>query len=118
MTVDDVFTSLSAARSLISSKNLRPMLILENEAMQDFQGIETSDPDCVVVGLATSQEFIKYEEEKCIIIQQFCFDSFISKKKNKNFKDEEKSLKSKCSTRTYMSYYMNFKTTQSSYMPL
>jgi len=55
VTVDDVFTSLSAARSLISSKNLRPMLILENEAMQDFQGIETSDPDCVVVGLATSQ---------------------------------------------------------------
>lgn len=51
----DLFTSLSAARTLVSTRNLRPMLLLEKEAMEDFQGLEVKDPDSVVVGLAPSK---------------------------------------------------------------
>uniref|UniRef100_A0A915D8D1 Haloacid dehalogenase-like hydrolase domain-containing protein 2 n=1 Tax=Ditylenchus dipsaci TaxID=166011 RepID=A0A915D8D1_9BILA len=51
----DIFSSLSAARRLIQQKNLRPMLFLEDEAMEDFKDIDTSNPNCVVIGLAPSK---------------------------------------------------------------
>ena len=38
VTADDVFTSLSAAKRLIISRNLRPMLFLENTALDEFEG--------------------------------------------------------------------------------
>ena len=49
---DEVFTSLSAARQLVQRRQLRPMLLLQPDAVQDFEGIERRDPNCVVVGLA------------------------------------------------------------------
>lgn len=48
----EVFTSLSAARQLIEGRNLRPMLLLQPDALQDFNDIDRSNPNCVVVGLA------------------------------------------------------------------
>jgi ribonucleotide monophosphatase NagD (HAD superfamily) len=36
---DEIFTSLSAAHDLIKSKNLRPLLFLEQGAMEDFEGL-------------------------------------------------------------------------------
>ena len=38
VTADDVFTSPSAAKRLIISRNLRPMLFLENTALDEFKG--------------------------------------------------------------------------------
>ncbi|KAG8225151.1 hypothetical protein J437_LFUL006175 [Ladona fulva] len=51
---EEVFTSLLAARSLVESLKVRPYLFLEDEALEDFQGIETDNPNAVVVGLAPS----------------------------------------------------------------
>lgn len=48
----EVFTSLSAARQLVASRNLRPMLLLQPDALRDFNDIDCSNPNCVVVGLA------------------------------------------------------------------
>lgn len=48
----EVFTSLSAARQLVVRRQLRPMLLLQHDALQDFEGIQQDDPNCVVIGLA------------------------------------------------------------------
>ena len=50
----DIFTSLTAARSLIEKKKVQPLLLLEECAKEDFQGIPTDNPNAVVVGLAPS----------------------------------------------------------------
>ncbi|CAG0886844.1 unnamed protein product [Darwinula stevensoni] len=50
----EIFTSLTAARSLVERKELRPHLMLEPEALEDFQGIPTDNPNALVVGLAPS----------------------------------------------------------------
>ncbi|KAI6187018.1 Valyl-tRNA synthetase [Aphelenchoides besseyi] len=52
---NQLFTSLSAARRYVERLNLRPMLMLESEAMVEFDGVNTSDPNAVVVGLAPSK---------------------------------------------------------------
>ncbi|VDO89086.1 unnamed protein product [Heligmosomoides polygyrus] len=52
---DEIFTSLVAARKLVEQQSLRPMLMLEEEAKEDFEGVDTSDPNAVVVGLAPSE---------------------------------------------------------------
>ncbi|KAI8913721.1 HAD-like domain-containing protein [Entophlyctis helioformis] len=52
---DEVFTSLSAARSLVQRHNLRPLLFLEPDALPDFDGIPAAAPhNAVVIGLAPS----------------------------------------------------------------
>ncbi|XP_014680038.1 PREDICTED: haloacid dehalogenase-like hydrolase domain-containing protein 2 isoform X2 [Priapulus caudatus] len=50
----EIFTSLSAARSYVDTHKIRPLLMLEKEAMEDFEGVGTSDPNAVVIGLAPS----------------------------------------------------------------
>ncbi|XP_010780372.1 haloacid dehalogenase-like hydrolase domain-containing protein 2 [Notothenia coriiceps] len=35
----EIFTSLSAARSLVERKQLRPLLLLEDSALEDFTGV-------------------------------------------------------------------------------
>ena len=49
---DEVFTSLVAARQLIEKRQLRPHLLLHPDAEPEFEGIDTTDPNVVVVGLA------------------------------------------------------------------
>eukprot|EP00088_Acartia_fossae_P010622 TRINITY_DN1530_c0_g1_i21.p1 TRINITY_DN1530_c0_g1~~TRINITY_DN1530_c0_g1_i21.p1 ORF type:complete len:260 (-),score=41.18 TRINITY_DN1530_c0_g1_i21:4-783(-) len=51
---NELFTSLTAARNYVESLKLRPLLMLEDEAMKDFEGIQTEDPNSVVVGLSPS----------------------------------------------------------------
>ncbi|MEQ2287329.1 Haloacid dehalogenase-like hydrolase domain-containing protein 2 [Ameca splendens] len=51
----DIFTSLSAARCLLEQKQLRPLLLVEDNALEDFTGIDTSEPNAVVIGLAPDQ---------------------------------------------------------------
>ncbi|XP_076014778.1 haloacid dehalogenase-like hydrolase domain-containing protein 2 [Genypterus blacodes] len=48
----EIFTSLSAARSLLEERQHRPLLLVEDDALEDFDGINTSDPNAVLVGLA------------------------------------------------------------------
>ncbi|XP_029921266.1 haloacid dehalogenase-like hydrolase domain-containing protein 2 [Myripristis murdjan] len=48
----EIFTSLSAARRLLEQKQHRPLLLVDDRALEDFTGMDTSDPNAVVVGLA------------------------------------------------------------------
>ncbi|KAI9018818.1 Haloacid dehalogenase-like hydrolase domain-containing protein 2 [Hyaloraphidium curvatum] len=49
---EELFTSLVATRREVERRGVRPMLLLEPEALEDFVGIETDAPNAVVVGLA------------------------------------------------------------------
>ncbi|GAB5587804.1 hypothetical protein Unana1_02704 [Umbelopsis nana] len=51
----EIFTSLSACRDLVISRQLRPMLVIEDAALEAFEGIDTASPNAVVVGLAPSK---------------------------------------------------------------
>jgi len=50
--LDEIFTSLTAARRLVEVENLRPLCLLQDEAKEDFAGLEMTNPNAVVVGLA------------------------------------------------------------------
>ena len=67
---DSIFTSLTAARDLgekklsktciqfyilVKKEGLRPLLLLEDSAAEEFSGIDLTNPNCVLVGLAPSQ---------------------------------------------------------------
>lgn len=49
---DEIFTSLTAARNLVTGRGLRPFLLLEESAKEDFTGVSEENPNAVVVGLA------------------------------------------------------------------
>uniref|UniRef100_A0A8C6SI28 Haloacid dehalogenase-like hydrolase domain-containing protein 2 n=1 Tax=Neogobius melanostomus TaxID=47308 RepID=A0A8C6SI28_9GOBI len=49
---NEIFTSLTAARSLLEQKQHRPLLLVDDSALEDFTGIDTSEPNAVVIGLA------------------------------------------------------------------
>nr|CAD7458226.1 unnamed protein product [Timema tahoe] len=50
----EIWTSLWAARDLVTARNLRPLLMLDDSAMEDFVGLSgrEGEYDSVVVGLA------------------------------------------------------------------
>ncbi|XP_018416505.1 PREDICTED: haloacid dehalogenase-like hydrolase domain-containing protein 2 [Nanorana parkeri] len=49
---DEIFTSLTAARNLVEQKNVRPMLLVHDSALPDFEGIASDGPNAVLIGLA------------------------------------------------------------------
>ena len=51
-----IFTSLTAARTLVEREGLTPYLMLDDSAMEDFNGLDcdSGNPNAVVVGLAPS----------------------------------------------------------------
>ncbi|XP_018365671.1 PREDICTED: haloacid dehalogenase-like hydrolase domain-containing protein 2 isoform X1 [Trachymyrmex cornetzi] len=58
---EEIFSSLVAARKLIISQRLKPMLLIDPAAMEDFQDLVTDNiPNAVVIGLAPSK--FNYEE--------------------------------------------------------
>jgi hypothetical protein len=58
---EEIFNSLTAARKLIISRQLKPMLLIEPAAMDDFQDLITDGtPNAVVIGLAPSK--FNYDE--------------------------------------------------------
>lgn len=58
---EEIFSSLAAARRLIISRRLKPMLLIDPAAMEDFQDLVTDDtPDAVVIGLAPNK--FNYDE--------------------------------------------------------
>jgi len=48
----EVFSSLTAAHQLIKGRNLRPLLMLSESALEDFYDTPQEDPNAVVIGLA------------------------------------------------------------------
>lgn len=60
---DDFFTSLSAAHDFVKKSQLKPMLIIDDAAMEDFEDVKPADGtelDSVVIGLAP--ELFNYEK--------------------------------------------------------
>ncbi|XP_075042112.1 haloacid dehalogenase-like hydrolase domain-containing protein 2 [Mixophyes fleayi] len=49
---DEIFTSLTAARNLLEQNNVRPLLLVDDSALPDFEGIATDAPNAVLIGLA------------------------------------------------------------------
>lgn len=49
---DEIFTSLTAAHVLLEHRKVRPLLLVDEKALEDFQGIPVDDPNAVVIGLA------------------------------------------------------------------
>ena len=59
--IDAIMTSVSATRNYLLQNNLRPYFLVEDELVEtDFVGVNTNDPNCVVVGLARSK--LNYEK--------------------------------------------------------
>lgn len=52
ISADEIFTSLTAARNLVEQQQVRPLLLIHDHALHDFEGVATHDPNAVVVGLA------------------------------------------------------------------
>lgn len=52
--IDEIWSSLWAARSLISEEKLCPLLLVDKQALEDFSGVQKGDEkyDSVVIGLA------------------------------------------------------------------
>ncbi|XP_068218808.1 haloacid dehalogenase-like hydrolase domain-containing protein 2 [Palaemon carinicauda] len=48
----EVFTSLTAARQLVDSRNLQPYMLIADAAKEDFSDINCEKPNAVLVGLA------------------------------------------------------------------
>ncbi|CAL8104621.1 unnamed protein product [Orchesella dallaii] len=48
----EVYSSLTATRDYLIRNNLRPHLLVADEALEEFEGLDTNDPNTVVVGLA------------------------------------------------------------------
>ncbi|XP_023323346.1 haloacid dehalogenase-like hydrolase domain-containing protein 2 [Eurytemora carolleeae] len=84
---DEVFTSLSAARNYIISQNIRPLLLLEKEALEDFEGIETESPNSVVVGLAPTQFHYEKMNEAFNLIKSG--GSLVAINKSRYYKSEK-----------------------------
>lgn len=55
--IEEIFSSLWAARDYLTINKLNPMLLVANEALEDFSGIcsDTEPKDSVVIGLAPEQ---------------------------------------------------------------
>ena len=43
----EVFTSLTAARDLVATRGLSPLLLVDDKALEDFQGTCTCTENCV-----------------------------------------------------------------------
>jgi hypothetical protein len=54
-----VFSSLRAAKKVIQDQQLRPLLLLHPDALPEFAGIDCSNPNAVVLGLA--QQAFSYD---------------------------------------------------------
>jgi HAD superfamily hydrolase (TIGR01458 family) len=68
---DEVFSSLSAARRVVESRKLRPLLLLQKEALEDFDGICLEYPNAVLVGLAPqlfSYEVLNEAFRYCLMV--------------------------------------------------
>ncbi len=53
--MNEIYTSLTAARKLVEQSSLRPMLFLESGALEDFRDLDTTNPNAVVIGLAPNK---------------------------------------------------------------
>ncbi|KAI7868100.1 haloacid dehalogenase-like hydrolase domain-containing 2 [Spinellus fusiger] len=66
----EIITSLSVCRHHIVSRSLRPLLLLEDGALDEFAGVDTYNPNAVVVGFAPSQFNYELLNKAFLLLQQ------------------------------------------------
>ncbi|CAD5111869.1 DgyrCDS1135 [Dimorphilus gyrociliatus] len=49
---NEIYTSLTAAKNYITENKIRPLLLLDDDAKKDFDGVVETEPNGVVVGLS------------------------------------------------------------------
>ncbi|XP_063438463.1 haloacid dehalogenase-like hydrolase domain-containing protein 2 [Mytilus trossulus] len=69
---NEIFTSLTAARHLIEKRDLRPLMIVDDRALEDFEGIQTDNPNAVLIGLAPDKFNYKTMNTAFRLIQDGC----------------------------------------------
>lgn len=52
MSEEEIFTGALAVRRYLEQHRLRPYLLVHEQLIEEFEGMETADPDAVVVGYA------------------------------------------------------------------
>jgi len=52
---EEVYSALSAGRQLVAERCLRPLCLLTPSAREDFAGVEQTEPNAVLVGLAPEE---------------------------------------------------------------
>ncbi|XP_076438698.1 haloacid dehalogenase-like hydrolase domain-containing protein 2 [Babylonia areolata] len=67
---EEIFTSLTAARKLLEEKQLRPLLLVDDKAVEDFEGVGVDDPNAVVVGLAPDKFGYNFMNEAFSLLQK------------------------------------------------
>lgn len=60
---EEVFTSLTAAKKLIDTRKLSPLMLLDDRALEDFQGVPQHKLDSVLIGLAPEKFNYSYLNE-------------------------------------------------------
>jgi len=50
MAEDSIMPPALAAKQLVMKRNLRPHLLVHNNVLPDFDGVQTDNPNCVIVG--------------------------------------------------------------------
>ncbi|CAH1758035.1 4517_t:CDS:2 [Entrophospora sp. SA101] len=86
---EEIFTSLVACRNLVISRGLSPLVFLEDEAIEDFQGVSTNEPnDSVVIGLSPSSFHYEKLNKAFKILSNNPSSTLIAIHKGKYFRDE------------------------------
>ncbi|KAF7727234.1 Haloacid dehalogenase-like hydrolase domain-containing protein 2 [Apophysomyces ossiformis] len=89
----EVFTSLSACRDMVRTRQLRPLLFMEDAALEEFNGIDTENPNAVVVGLAPSKFNYEYMNKAFrLLMQKPGSVPLIAVHKAKYFADKDEAL--------------------------
>jgi HAD superfamily hydrolase (TIGR01458 family) len=81
----EIHTSLSVARAYVEEKKLRPYLMLDDRALDDFSGVSTQDPNCVVVGFAPDKFDFTHMSDAFRIIRSTGKGSLIAVNKSRYF---------------------------------
>ncbi|KAI8363990.1 haloacid dehalogenase-like hydrolase domain-containing 2 [Choanephora cucurbitarum] len=88
----EVFTSLSACRNLLETQQLRPLLLMEDEALDEFNHIDQTNPNAVVVGLAPSKFNYEKLNQAFRLLSSDSNVSLIAVHKAKYFADKDERL--------------------------
>lgn len=70
--LNEIFTSLTAARHVIEKRNVRPFMMVDDRALEDFKGIQTDNPNAVLIGLAPDKFNYKTMNTAFRLIQDGC----------------------------------------------
>lgn len=85
----EVFTTIPVAVDFIVNNNLRPFLIIDPCVKNEFDGIDQSDPNCVVLGDATHQFSFQNMNQAFLVLNKSPQNMLITLGTSKYYKEPE-----------------------------